>query len=435
MAGGSNYPVTAARPSVHLSVAALTGVELELLDDSEAIGHSRVSRYWMPAGVGFVCQMMGIGLLGAYSFFIEPLSREFDVGVAVISAGPIFLLVAPALIAPLLGRFIDTHSIRSIMLFGVVLASVSLLVMAQMRSLLLLSVCFTAYAIGQVMYGPLVLNSLLVKVYQSGAARALAIAAMGVSLGSVTWPFVTAFFMDSFGWRVSLMVLSVCLLAVMGSVARLGLPRHIKVSEPVAPVHEKSDRRYLKSAPFWLIGVVAAIVFNIALTLGICYVPHFSQLGFSNAEVAVFIAVGGVGGFSGKMIVALFADRFRTHIRSFSLIPIAFMIAALTVLMVAESYPVCMVATLLAGVAGGAFIPLHPFINSAYFRAKIIGEVNGAQAPIMLPLGILCAPLAGYAFDSTGSYQPAIIGALILLVLSLVLVLALPRPSHNDSRR
>ncbi len=62
-------------------------------------------------------------------------------------------------------------------------------------------------------------------------------------------------------------------------------------------------------------------------------------------------------------------------------------------------------AMLMIGLSNGAFIPMHPFINSRYFDASVISEVTGKQMPLFLPLGLVGAPMAGYIFDQTGSYQ------------------------------
>ena len=85
------------------------------------------ARGWTPAIVASVCQVLGIGILGVYGFFVEPLSAEFGVGATTINLGPVMLLVAPAFVGPIVGRFADTHSIRSMMLLGVFIAVLSLL--------------------------------------------------------------------------------------------------------------------------------------------------------------------------------------------------------------------------------------------------------------------------------------------------------------------
>jgi cyanate permease len=70
---------------------------------------------------------------------------------------------------------------------------------------------------------------------------------------------------------------------------------------------------------------------------------------------------------------------------------------------------------------------MHPYLNSRYFKAGIIGQVNGAQGPLFLPLGLVGAPLAGYVFDQTGSYTLVLVGLALILLLAILSVLALPR--------
>ena len=82
------------------------------------------------------------------------------------------------------------------------------------------------------------------------------------------------------------------------------------------------------------------------------------------------------------------------------------------------------------GFSGGAFLPMHPYLNSRYFEADIIGQVNGAQGPLFLPLGLVGAPLAGYVYDQTGSYNLVLMGLATLVLLAIVSVLALPRSRH-----
>ena len=386
---------------------------------------------WLPAGAAFVCQAGGIGMLGVYGFFVQPLASEFGTGLAVINLGPVFILMAPAFVGPLAGRFIDTRSIRDIMLLGVVIAVTALLLLTRSQSLLLIACCFMGFAIGQAMYGPLVLNSLLIKVFRDRVARALAIAAMGVSFGNVCWPFVVAWLMDNFYWRETLAILATTLLLVVGFSLLLGVPRHLGRAQDSPPAAGTGGSGFLRSSPVWLIGSSASVIYNVALTASICYVPHFTQLGFSGIDVAALLASGGVAGLTGKLLVAAFADRWRAWSRIMAVATVILMGAGFLLLLAAERYFPVMAAVAMIGGAGGAFIPLHPFLNSSYYRPELMGRVHGAQAPMMLPLGLVAAPTAGYAFDVTGSYQPAFWAALVLLAVSAALLLAIPRPVTN----
>jgi predicted MFS family arabinose efflux permease len=386
-----------------------------------------INRIWMPAGVAFICQALGIGILGVYGFFVQPLAAEFDTGVAVINLGPVMLLLIPAFLGPVIGRYIDTHSIRTIMLIGVAIAVASLLIMSQMPTLLGVACGFLGYSLGQALYGPVSLNSMLIKLYRDKVARVLAISAMGVSVGSICWPFLVAFLMDQYDWRRTLVVLAICVAVILGLGIRLGLPRTIDMGVARSTEEGEEDWSFLRNPAFWFIGLTASAIYNVSLAVGICYAPHFNQHGFDNTQIATFLAAGGVAGICGKLLVARFADQLRAQIRHLAMLVTVVMSMGFTALIVGDSFAWAVTATALIGGSGGAFLPLHPFINSAYFSADNMGRVNGAQAPLMLPLALISAPLAGYAFDTTGSYQIAFFGAIVLLAFGLVLLVTKPQ--------
>lgn len=383
---------------------------------------------WYTALVGAVCQVFGIGLLGVFGFFVAPLSQEFEVGVATINVGPVFLLLAPALVGPIVGRFVDSHSIRSIMLIGVMLATSSLFGISLVPSLVLAGVGFFAYAVGQTLYGPLVLNSLLIKSYQENVATALAIAAMGVSVGAVSMPYLAAWLMDNFSWRETLQVLATGIAIILLLTVRLGLSRfpNVQGNDDLLSPDTPLDKGFLRVPAFWIIGVAVAIIFNMALMVAICYAPHFGQQGFSNNAIATFLAAGGVAGFTAKILVASFVDRWRRYLKSIAVCVVFIKILGMGVLLWGDSFALNALGVALIGGSGGAFLPLHPYLNSRYFDAASIGGVNGAQAPLMLPLGLVSAPLAGYAFDVSGSFQMAFTGAIVLLLGAALLLVLLP---------
>ena len=103
----------------------------------------------------------------------------------------------------------------------------------------------------------------------------------------------------------------------------------------------------------------------------------------------------------------------------------------LCLLLVAQESAAVYPAVTLTGFATGAFIPMHPYLNSRYFDAAIIGQVNGAQAPLFLPFGLVGAPLAGYAFDRLGNYELVLQSMVGALLLAAALALALP-PSRRE---
>jgi len=64
---------------------------------------------------------------------------------------------------------------------------------------------------------------------------------------------------------------------------------------------------------------------------------------------------------------------------------------------------------------------------SLYFDSRIIGKINGFQAPLFLPFGFLLPYLGGRAYDLSGSYMQGFHVAVALLIVSVLPVLWLFR--------
>ena len=390
-------------------------------------------RQWLPALSGMACLGFGVGLLGIYGFFVEPLSREFGVGAATINIGPVALLLVPAFAAPVVGRLADRVSIRALVLTGIFCAMLSLCLISLAPSLWLAAAGFLVFALGLTMYGPVVINGLLVKIYPGREARALAMAAMGISVATMLLPPLVGVLMAQFGWRLALLYLAMGLLLVLCVLVLAGIPANTAAA--AAPGHGGTEAGIYRRPEFWLIGLCVAMALNVSLVIGICYPPHFLQSGFSIAEAGLFLSAGGMGGMVGKAGVAWLGDAGRACARWIAAALLLLQAGGIGLLLMAQSPATVFAAVGTIGFAAGSFIPMHPYLNSRYFDAANIGQVNGAQMPLFLPFGLVGAPLAGYAYDTLGNYQLVLQCLAVTLVLAAVLALALPasRPAPGTA--
>lgn len=410
-------------------------------------------RYWMPAAGALLSICFGVGLIGLFGFFINPVAQAFDVPVGLVTTAPVLLIVIPALTGPVFGRLVDKFPVKWLVLGGVILAMSSLYSIGSASSISAAGLGFFGFALGLTISGPIALYSFLAKLYTDAAGKALAIAALGVSIAAAVLPLWVALLLEQGGWRETLETMAVTLLALQliitllffpGSNAALpevvarseqaveGASDQLRDDEPLIASEEQLGAEFLKCAEFWLIGLAVAIAMNAAMVFGIVFLPHLQQIGFDVQSAALVVSTAGLGGFIGKVLVASIIDRYRNAIK----------IPAMTLLLVQGTgigifsaldpgYTAFLVAFLL-GFGGGAFIPMPPILNSRYFNAAIIGRVNGAQAPFLLPFGLVGAPLAGYAFDQTGDYRSVMITLAVLLVLAALLLMWLPKPAQSE---
>lgn len=384
-------------------------------------------KFWLPAMAGMACLGLGAGLIGVYGFFVEPLSQEFGVGVATINVGPAALLLVPGIVAPFVGRLADRVPIRRLVIVGITLAMCALLVISATSTLLLAGVCFLMFSLGLTFYGPVVVNGLMVKLYAGREARALSIAAIGISVASMTLPPFVGLLLSYVDWRTALAILAggVWLLLVGICLATLpaGVVGHVTTQE------RDASGTFQRGREFWLIGFCVAIGLCVSIVLALVYPPHFVSEGYTLQQAGWFLAFAGLSGLLGKAGIAWLGDRGKQHAKWLAIGLLFAQLAGLVLLLLANSAGQVLCALFFLGSGGGGFIPMHPYLNSRYFDAGVISAVIGAQMPLFVPFGLVGAPLAGYVYDRTGSYELVFTGLIVMLSLAAFLALRLPRPA------
>jgi cyanate permease len=180
-----------------------------------------------------------------------------------------------------------------------------------------------------------------------------------------------------------------------------------------------------RSRAFWLIGLGVAMGLNVMIVMAVCYPPYFATQGYSVADAGWFLALMGITGLVGKSCLAWWGDAARNYAKWMAASTLLLQLAGFVLLYRAVGSTEVIVALCMIGFSSGIFIPMHPYLNSRYFDAAVISQVTGAQMPLFLPFGLIGAPLAGYVFDQTGSYDLVLIALMVMLGLAALLVLRL----------
>ena len=384
-----------------------------------------VVKAWLPALGGMVCLGLGGGLIGVYGFFVAPLSEEFGVGVATLNIAPVLLLLVPGFVAPAIGGLADRLPIRNLVLAGVTLAMVSLAAISQAQALWFAALGFLGFSLGITFYGPVVINGLMVKLYVGREARATAIAAIGISVATAVVPPAVGTLLSFLDWRSTLAGLAFGVWLLVCLAVLLVFPAGV-VGGGGATREQGVGREVYRHPAFWLVGLSVALGLNVAVVLAVCYPPLFANKGFSMAEAGWFLSSAGVAGLVGKAGIAWLGDAGRRYAKWLAAGILGVNAIALLLLLRADSGSAVLVSLVLAGFSGGAFLPIQPYLNSRYFDAAVIGQVNGSQMPLFLPFGLAGAPLAGLAFDRTGSYDLVLVVLAAVLVFAALLALRLP---------
>ena len=383
-----------------------------------------ILKTWLPVVTAMLCFGLGVGLMAVYGFFVAPLSQEFGVGVAVLNIGPVALLLVPGILGAAIGKLADRLPIRRILLVGVSLSMLSLLAISQAPTLVLVALGFLSFSLGLTLYGPVVINGLMVKLYPGLEARALAVAAIGMSLAAISLPLLVGSLLAHLDWRAALLCLAAGVLTVLWLAIIVGIPPGVVGTVPAA--QDSTVATFYRNPAFWLIGLCVALGLNVAVVLGVSYPPYFASQGYTVADAGGFLAISGLSGLAGKSCLAWLGDATHYYAKWLVAALLLLQIAGLGLLFMANDASGVVPAMCLLGFGIGAIVPLHPYLNSRYFDASIISQVTGAQAPLFLPFGLVGAPLAGYAFDQTGSYDMVFIALAVTLGAAALLAIKLP---------
>ena len=259
----------------------------------------------------------------------------------------------------------------------------------------------------------------------SGSFRALAVAAMGISVASMILPPLVGMLLAWLDWRLALALLALGLLVCLWILVLAGIPAHTAAAQASGRGAMDGALMYRRAA-FWLIGLCVALGLNASLVLGICYPPHFLNQGYTVAEAGWFMALTGLAGMTGKGVIAWLGDAGHHYARWVAAALLLLQTVGIQLLLAADSAVEVLPAMAVIGFGAGAFVPMHPYLNSRYFDAANIGQVSGAQMPLFLPFGLAGAPLAGYAYDQLGNYHLVLQCLGAALVVAAALAIALP---------
>jgi len=363
------------------------------------------------------------------------LAKEFGGSRLDVSIGITLVNIVGAIIAPSLGRLLDKYPIRNVMLFGCVTLSLGFLILAfiqQQWQLYLILASFVA--IGSSAMGGLSTAKLVTNWFVKKRGTALGIATMGISLSGVAMPLISAWLIESYGWRIAFMIYSATTLILISPIViryvvnhphDIGLAPDNKLvssatlSKPILTNHWKTLDA-LKNRNFWLMVITFSLMFCCMSATLTHMVPRVIDLGFSLTEAAPILSFGAGTGVLGKVVYGWITDHYKAKWAIW--IAIVSQVSGQIILLSTDSYLGLAIGAATFGFGMGGMVPIHGAMVSALFGQAGFGFVMGLMRPAMMPIQIAGIPFAGWVFDTYGSYDIAFKTFLILYALAAISV-------------
>lgn len=362
---------------------------------------------------------------GSYGVILNDLIAEFGINRSTASLGLAVVALIGGLSGPLIGKLVDSWSLRYTALIGLVLGGGGLVLAGIAQNFWLFLAAFGLIAgFGSAMCGILPASTLAGRWFpqRTGLAVAIANLALLISVGPPVYAWITV----NMGWRALMFVLA-------GLYAALLLPACFIKDQPksaAVAAHTAAKfgfRELARSRAFWLITVAMSILFGAAIALSSHVVAYAIERGVAITTASWLLSVNGVFAMVGGLLFGGVSDRIGA-------VPTLAANAALTCLawlllgMSHSFVPIALCVVIMGICGGGLLAPLSAFIAKEY-GASAFGSILGLITQLILPMTFGSSIFIGALYDATHNYQVPFTLFSGLCALACVLFVLLLRQS------
>lgn len=200
-------------------------------------------------------------------------------------------------------------------------------------------------------------------------------------------------------------------------------------SQRTSQVHQSAISWEVKDAlrtmPYWMIvTAVAAVVFGhgVVNSQGVL---HLRDLGITPVTAASAIGIIGMLGAAGRLFTGILGDRIDP--RYLLAVGLVSELIGIVILIFADNIVIVYVFAVVFGAGNGMAIVAGPALLANYFGNKHYASLIAIRGLVVTPVSSLGPIIAGYTFDSTGTYTSVFV-TFALIGLIPVLILFVMRP-------
>jgi len=395
---------------------------------------------WWLIAVSAIGIMLSAGSVLTFTFgvFILPLSQEFGWSRTQLSLGYSLGALSFGVLQPWIGRLIDRHSSRSVIIPSVALtglALASLYVLGDsLWQFLLTYAAIGALGAGTGMTGYVkVISNWFDK--RRGLALGLTIAGFGV--GASVMPSLAHGLIAATDWRTAYLLLGLIVVVVTVPVVGGFLREHPRqmglAADGAAPAADPAQRRRSeqdldvrqarRTLRFWLM-VVAFFLVSLAIHACIIHlIPILTDRGVSSKTAALAASVLGIALIFARVGTGFLLDKFNAAYVGAGIFVIS--AGGLVLLLIGMSGGSVYLAVLLVGLAFGAESDVIAYMVSRYFGLSHMSEIYGYFYAIYILGAVLGPLLMGAAYDLRASYASALVTLTVFMLVASAILMRL----------
>ncbi|MFC2047910.1 MFS transporter [Chloroflexota bacterium] len=402
--------------------------------------------WWIVGACSFITLCISGTVHFGFTAVFEPIAKEFGWSYAQISLAPSLRGLEGGITAPLLGFLADRWGPRRLVFAGGILIFLGFLLFSRVSSLGMFYVASVLIAVGLSNCTNALLLTAVANWFRRKVGIAIGIVMSGVGLGGLLVPIITIL-IDTLGWRTAMFIIGLGVLVIILPLSLLlrhkpeqyGYLPDGEVSTPVEAGEPLSSSesaeisipagRAVRNRAFWHIALATMCHVFAVQAMIIHVMPYLSSIGIIRSVSSLVALALPVASVCGRFGSGWLGDRIgRRKVFAFSL-------------------GLMSMGMLFFGYAGRAVWLLVPFVITfslgwgsnattrmailrQYFGRNSVGTIFGFSAVVTMVGNIGGPPVAGWVFDTWGSYQGIWLGIAALTLMGLVLILTMP---HEDS--
>ena len=407
---------------------------------------------WLIVGIAFVTMAIGVTSRTAFSLLLPPLIDEFGWERGLAAGAFSFGFLFSALISPMVGRVMDRHGPRLIVESGVGLLALGLFLAPLIERPWQLYATLGVLVGGGANLMSFTAQSLyLPNWFVRRRALAISIAFSGVGAGAILLlPWLQAIIVRE-GWRASCWAMGLLVLFVVGPLnlfvrkrpADVGLlpdggsagdetgakQRPSNVVDAAWVAVEWTLARATRTRRFWWIALGYFCALVAWYSVQVHQTKYLVEIGFGPLEAAWALGFVSVVAIPGQIGFGALSDRVgREIVWTLGCCGFAICYAALVAMEHAPSAALLYLMVVSQGLLGYALTSVMGPIVAEIFEGPHYGSVFGSITVFLIGGGAFGPWVAGAIHDSTGSYRPAFLLAIVCCAVSAAAIwLAAPR--------
>jgi MFS family permease len=233
-------------------------------------------------------------------------------------------------------------------------------------------------------------------------------------------PGVAAWLIATLGWRGGFQVyaaLTVAIVVPLVAALVVNRPEDLGLrpdggappQDPPSPSASQDlhwrTAELLRNRNFWAIALPFALAFSSLSAVLIHLIPYADDLGIASDRGWVILSAAAGAGALGKPTFGYLADRVDARIAIWA--SLGGQLLGISLFMRGGGFDSLLAAALVFGFSMGGVVPLQGAVTAQSFGRLSFGKAMGLLRPVQIPIHMLGVPLAGWIFDTTGSYDLA----------------------------